>query len=470
MSQILAISQTSAMSQIKAPPAIITLNDCNLSLTVAGKTWYSSGFATLTTNGPVFGEQAQQQARLQPLVSFNQFWNQLSLEPIQHATAKFRHYADFAYHQLLHLHQQADDFDEVIFCIPASFSREQLSLLLGICQSCPFNVVGLVDHGVATVTNQASAGRHLYLDIQLHQCVISEINVDSGVTNEVQLGRQDIVAGTGLINLYKHWARYLCDQFIQQCRFDPMHDANIEQQLYDLLPSLIGHSQEETELTLQGKQVKLNRQSLMRHSLSLFDPVLGAIEHFGPCSQLFISERVAAIPELSSRLNNTQANTQTNVQVVNDAITVQNTLNASALICVDSEQLAFTTTLPATTAQPSAVAEKTAIKAHATHLLSGHQAWPIGDKTIYININNGIELSTQSQAKAQAQFALSPQSNPQTSKLELSLLNGSKVWINGQQGSHGSQLHHGDQLSFNKEDIISEQSLTLINVIEDTHW
>lgn len=456
---------------------IICLNDCNLSLTVGQQSWYSSGFATLTNNSAdsLFGEQAQQQARLQPLVSFNQFWNQLSLDPIHNGSAKFRHYADFAYHQLLELHQQAPDCHEVIFCIPASFSREQLSLLLGICQQCPFKIVGLVDSAVAAVADAATPGTHLYLDMQLHQCLISQISVDdsgidnNGIENKVRLHNADIIAGTGLINLYQHWAKYLAGQFIQQCRFDPLHNAATEQQLYDILPQLHGvnATDDEVQLTLQGKQAKLNRQSLMRHGLDLFEPVLKAIEHLNLSNKLYISERVAAIPELSSRLSDTLT--------IADSATIQNTLNFKQHIIGDKQQVSFTTALPANPAHK--ITEKQSPDNRFTHLLLQNHAYPVGQKAIYIRLEDNVKLSTEPQAKIQAQFALIPQNNgpqnngpqnngSQKDELLLTHLNGSELFINGRKSQNGDVLSTGDCLSFSKCD----ESLTLINVVEDTNW
>ncbi|MFT5162738.1 MAG: hypothetical protein ACI9FJ_001315 [Alteromonadaceae bacterium] len=426
---------------------VITLNDCNLTLTVKGQSAIaaSSGFATLDKKHVLFGEQAQQQAHLQPRVSFNQYWNQLSLDPISNGSAKFRHTADFAYQQLLELHQQVKHCEQIIFCVPASFSREQLALLLGICQQCSFKVVGLIDSALAAISDKVNNGKHLYLDIQLHQCLLSEISVDG----QVKTGESDIITGTGLVSLYQHWAKYLTGQFIQQCRFDPMHDAATEQQLYDILPQLLNPTDDELSLTLQNKQIKLNRQSLMRHTLGLFDPVLAAISHTQSQGNLFISERVASIPELSSRLSH--------AIVVPDDAMAKNSFEQQSHICHDNTQLSLINRLPVSDSS----AQGAGFKQRLSHLLWQNNAYPITAKTIYISTTaSGIEISQDS--KVQADYALQPAAN----SLTLSLLNNGPLMINGEKARDGTTLNCGDKLGFSH----SDESLNLINVLEDKNW
>jgi hypothetical protein len=425
---------------------IINLNDCNLSLTIAGQSWHTAGFATLTATGAVFGEQAQQQARLQPLLSFNQFWDQLSLEAIHNGSTKFRHYADFAYHQLLNLRQQASNCQQVILAVPASFNREQLALLLGIFQQCAWQVIGLVDSGLAAIVDKAS-GNALYLDIQLHQCLLTQLSSNVAVKGKVTVKGSDIVTAAGLTHLYRHWATYLAEQFIAQCRFDPLHDAKTEQQLYDILPQLLNPTDDDLNLTLQGKQVKLKRQSLKRHSLALFEPLLKAIAQHPATDQLFISQRIAAIPEIYQRLNNPV--------IVDDAAIVQNCHDLSPHICNHHNQISLITSLPASQQQRQ-------IPQPCTHFLLQDTAYPIGHKTLYISADSAISPSTMPNAKIDAQFALQPEHNT----LTLSLLNSRQILLNGTLASHGAVLNHGDILSVESDG----GSLKLINVVEDKNW
>jgi hypothetical protein len=436
------------MSTSNPVTGVIELNDYQLKLSVGDQSWTSSGFATLISDGVLFGEQSRQQSRLQPLVSFNQYWNQLSLESIANGNNTIRHYADLAYHQLLQLHQQAEHCAQVILAVPTSFDREQLSLLLGICGQCPFKVIGVVDSAITAVADKVDPGHYLYLDLQLHQCLLTEIVVDQ----HIHIKSTDIINGTGLVNLYQYWAKFLAAQFIQQCRFDPLHDAATEQQLYDILPQLLNASQDEIQLTVQGNQVKLNRQSLARHTQGLFVPVFKAINHLGHNDCLLVSERITTVVEILGQLNSC-------VKVTDNSVAT-NCLKHQAHICTEGTDVSFITTLPTRQVTPQTTSTTSTTAAHSTHLLLRSVAYPISDKPIYISTQDDIRLTTE--AVQQAQFVLKPTSN----QLILTVLNGSTVMLNGKEGQSGEPLNSGDRLSFNN----TTQSLTLINVLQDESW
>ena len=232
---------------------IIELNDSNIQLSQDDRQWSSPGYALATADEVLIGEAARQQARLMPLSAFNQFWHRLSLEATSSANHRVRHHADLAYFQLSDLAQQAGECDEVVLAVPGNFSADQLSLLLGIARECPFNAVGLVDCAVAALAPEVGQGRYLHVDIQLHQVVISEVEVDS----EARLAKTEPVPEAGLETLYGHWARMISDQFIQQTRFDPLHTAEAEQQLYNHLSAWVAEAGEDQQLELAGHKIAL---------------------------------------------------------------------------------------------------------------------------------------------------------------------------------------------------------------------
>ena len=114
-----------------------------------GSALISPGYALLTNTGVATGTEAQQRFWLEPQHSYNQFWRQLSLSPLPTVSRYARHHADLAYAQLLQLHRDCGEPEDVIFAVPGSFSNEQLGILLGLAKASPFNVVGLVDAAIA---------------------------------------------------------------------------------------------------------------------------------------------------------------------------------------------------------------------------------------------------------------------------------------------------------------------------------
>ena len=192
----------------------------------------SPGFALVEGDTVHVGESAQQQARLFPNQSYNKYWQELNLEPISHGN-NFRHYADIAYAHLLDLAESAGLDGDVILAVPGSFTRQQLAIVLGLCQQCPFQVVGVVDSAVAAVSLLEPPRTTIYADIQLHQVVLTRVSLNG---DSLEAGSTIQIPGVGSQSFMELMMRMATDMFIQQCRFNPQHNATSEQQLYNALP------------------------------------------------------------------------------------------------------------------------------------------------------------------------------------------------------------------------------------------
>lgn len=438
---------------------ILELNDfqMQLSLLVDGKLQApvnTCGYSTINSAKQeiIFGQEAQAQFRRQPLNSFNQYWNQLNVEPINANHNKIRHYADLAHQQLLALHGQ-DNFDELILVVPASFNREKLSLLLGICGQCPFEVIGLVDSAVIGSSNMnasntsASNARSkiLHLDIQLHQCILTHLSQSNGSEGtQTQIKSVDIIPGTGISQLYTRFAHYLSEQFIEQCRFDPIHNADSEQQLYNLLGQLInGEQSAELQLSLDGKQVTLNRQSIWRHASDLFDELSSTLEKCTPFDSLIVHQRITALDGLYAQLNEKFAG---KIQVIEQQNIAANVVTNQSQVTASDKGLQYTTCLikdRPNKDRPSKEPQFT----QASHIVINEYAYPIGEQTIYFGSS-----CASTQRKDDSLIAID---NNQS----LSILNGSKVEVNGQTASNNQTLNLGDSLTVNG------QHARLINVL-----
>ena len=153
--------------------ALLDINDSNLQLWHGAAHLQSPGYALLAGDGYRFGNPARAAARLQPRDINTRFWWQLSTEPLQPALGPARHTGDLVHAQLQELHREGGQPSEVLLAVSGSMQRDQLSLLLGIVQQCPFDAVGLVNRSVALGSLHGAGGRLFHLEIQLHQAVIS---------------------------------------------------------------------------------------------------------------------------------------------------------------------------------------------------------------------------------------------------------------------------------------------------------
>jgi len=236
----------------------------------------SPGFASIAQDAPLFGESARAQARLHPRQSFNQFWAQLSLDPLPLKNKHFRHAADLAHGHLKSLTQGLHQQDTVI-AVPSNYTRNQLAVLLGIMRSCEVPVSGLVDLALLqAMASDTQADTIIIVDLQLHQAVLSCFH---RVNGQLQRDRVVQVPASGLLALQDAWTNLIADEFIRQTRFDPKHNAEVEQYLYNQLDSWIEASRAGNELLIE-----------LNHKGSVHQARIGH-DAFGPRARL-VFERI----------------------------------------------------------------------------------------------------------------------------------------------------------------------------------
>ncbi len=153
--------------------ALLDINDCNLQLWGADSAVQSPGYALLEGKEYRFGTAARSSARLRPRDINNRFWWQLNTEPLQPALGPARHTADLVHAHLQQVHREAGQPEELLLACSGSMQREQLSLLLGIAQQCPFDAVGLVNRSALLGSLLGGRGRLFHLELQLHQALLT---------------------------------------------------------------------------------------------------------------------------------------------------------------------------------------------------------------------------------------------------------------------------------------------------------
>ena len=253
---------------------VIELSDADIKVATAGEiVLHSPGYALVKDTQIEVGEAAYNQARLHPRRAHNQFWHRLSLDPLTHPTPYYRHHADLVHAHLKHIAEQLEDSAEAVFAVPGSYSKEQLSLLLGVVQESPLTAVGLVDMAAAVASVYPLHQTAFYLDIFLHEAVVSRLDVGD------QINRSKVipVKGVGLAKLYDRWVQLVADVFIEQCRFDPLHSAVTEQALYRKLPLWLAAIEQEQDARrgpavagpghdVEGIELGLGRLDLAEHA------------------------------------------------------------------------------------------------------------------------------------------------------------------------------------------------------------
>lgn len=197
----------------------------------------SPGIALLDPAGVVVGEAAAAAARLQPVLASDRFWSDLAQDSFAGASDRALSHADLAHAHLTQLWRAtANAGDAAVFAVPGSMRLHQVGLLLGIARGAGIPVAGIVDSAVAACAGLAARASVLHLDVQLHQAVLTELQ---GAT-VLRRRRVEIAPRAGLKVMYSAWAQLVSEAMVRRTRFDPLHQAASEQQLYQRMPAWLG--------------------------------------------------------------------------------------------------------------------------------------------------------------------------------------------------------------------------------------
>ncbi|MBX2849083.1 MAG: hypothetical protein KTR16_12230 [Acidiferrobacterales bacterium] len=245
-------------------PAIITINDNNLLIQTEESIARSQGYALLLEDQVIFdfdsSRTAIESCRLQPQQIQNRYWQQCAQTSIGSNTSAVRNSADLVWQHLSAM-QDHLRLDKVVFAVPSHYQQDNLQLLLGIANSAGLTAQGLVNKGVLVTQHLAQQdGSYLHIDMQLHQTVCSLIKVHQGVA---KLSDIDIISDVSILQIHDALLRKMQQQFIQSDRFDPLHYAETEQQLYDQIADIAKN------IALEGKASVTIRHDSQLHSIAL---------------------------------------------------------------------------------------------------------------------------------------------------------------------------------------------------------
>jgi len=267
----------------------------------------SPGLALLDpAAGVTVGRAAAAGARLKPVLAFDRFWSDLSTDPLPRPVPGARSRADLAYAQLRDLWQEsAQPGDEAVFALPGTMRPAETGLLAGIAQAAGIPVAGYVDFAVAACAGIEAHETVLQLDLQLHQAVLTELHGDP-----LRRGRVEVAPRAGLKSLQDAWAQLVAEAMVRRTRFDPLHQAAAEQQLYDRLPEWLGRlaTAEAVDIEIDAAAgrfgVSLRREQFVFAAEAWYTQLADLIQgsrRAGEPVTIALSARAAALPALAER-------------------------------------------------------------------------------------------------------------------------------------------------------------------------
>lgn len=287
----------------------IDINDAGLVVAHAGGVLTTEpGYALVADGEVITGTVALRQARLKPRQVSNRYWAQLSLESGTAGVEGIGSAAELAFIQLEALWKRfGEKADDVLLVVPDCYTREQLGLLLGLAQECGIVVRGMV-RAAAAVSARPHPGRQLiYLDAGLHRVSVTPLQQADGVLALDEEGLE----GVGLANLSDLWAKRVAELFVLATRFDPFHQADTEQVVYDRLPDWLEALQDEDTVELeidhggQTHRAELKREQLLATASGFYRAVVQLVAQSrgaGAGLVLQVSHRLASLPGLVGEL------------------------------------------------------------------------------------------------------------------------------------------------------------------------
>jgi hypothetical protein len=240
---------------------LLDINDLDVGLLGSDQTQRSPGFASMLNKKLVFGEQARAISRLNPGLSANQYWRDLSTQQSSANFPAVRHQADLAWN-----HLQAFDRSNLkqvsLVAVPSHYGKDQIALLSGVLKSLDVTDTLLCKRSLLMASLYPEA--EYQIDFQLHQLVVTKIETKGG---EIHCGEMVEHPGLGLLGCSDALLKGIQSRFIDKTRFDPLHHAVTEQQLFNqimehLLPQPWRRIDLKIEMDSHENSIELSEQQL----------------------------------------------------------------------------------------------------------------------------------------------------------------------------------------------------------------
>ncbi len=437
---------------------VIELNDS--ALTAANETGIlasSPGFALAQGKELQLGIDAEQQARLRPTQAYNKYWHELSLEPLNHDNT-LRHYADLAHAHLLHLAEQAGIDGDTILAVPGNFTREQLAIVLGLTRHTPINTIGVVDSALAASIDYANKPVIVHAELQMHQVLLTRLLCDNG---ELSLDSTVQIPGVGGQQFMDYMMHMATSEFIQQCRFNPQHDAASEQALYNQLPEWLAQSSaEQKNLLMELKtasavhNAKLPRESLVSGLASHYQKIAQQLQALigNADAQLLFSSRFRKLPGFTEAMNPVVGNPV----ILSASALYESCLRHAGSIITEAEGVHLQSSLGLSADQNTVSDEEGTDALQISHVLYRNQAVAAAHVTISTTLNGSSNKLVLSLQDSPERLGTITTENGHT-YIES---DAPDLLLNGKPSSGKTKLSLGDRIRFGNDDA----EITMIQV------
>jgi hypothetical protein len=287
-------------------PFAIELNDRAVSFARDGHVLSSAPSAVWDgSTGDLPGANAWSGLRRHPTAASTRHLGSLLSQPV----AADRTVALVAAELVRRLVAQAPTPEERVWmAVPARASTQGLSAMLAIARNLSLPVDGFVDSAVGAVAALGLERSAIVLEVGLHHAAATYIDRDGA---QVRRRRTVMTERGGLMSFYQGWLELVSATMVKRTRFDPLHDAATEQQLFD---SLAGWAREAADdgsvnavLTKGAErfEVALTRDQFAQAAQSLHREIVRMLHELRPAGApvvLVIPDVIGHLPGLREEL------------------------------------------------------------------------------------------------------------------------------------------------------------------------
>ncbi len=207
----------------------------------------------------------------------------------------------------LEVHRPTHD-EPVWIASPAFADPGGLGAVLGILRGASLQVGGFVDSATASVAALGLDRSAIVLELGLHHAAATAVDVGGGMARR----RRAVVSERGgLIELYQAWLEFISTAMVKRTRFDLLHDAVTEQQLFDAIPGLVrdasaGIARAQFTRGTDAFEVELSQDQFSSVAQFLNRDILRLVHELRPAGTpvaLVMPACVAAIPGLREQID-----------------------------------------------------------------------------------------------------------------------------------------------------------------------
>jgi hypothetical protein len=375
-------------------------------LKIDGESPESPGFALLEKNRLAVGVAAHRKAQLYPRQILNYFWDQLNTEPLEQPNPFAHNHAEIAFEHFSHIWKTVKHYGkQMVIAVPGFYTPQHLGLILGITRELSISVKGFVPLPLAALPDRLPPGLVLHIDMHLHRFEITCLQRNGHLSQQKSISSE----GNGLYKLYRGWVDAIAEEFVRRTRFDPLHQAATEQELYDRLPGVLTHLSRNPSVTFEmagGSKtyhVTLTRDVFESKGAAVFKEIRRQIDRFyedygkdQPGTVLLLTDRVVRLPgmrDMSAGMENCKI------------IHLQQGAGAMGIIRLSDqlfEQQAgggapFLRSLPLPAEGPLADGvfprQQPGVQKQPSHILYRNLAYPISEKPLIIGLEPAADKS-----------------------------------------------------------------------------